>query len=164
MGKSKGLSMNYNKDMTLEFFRVTKSDEGEEQLDLIDTFHLENVAQEYENEMKHQTSEYKSTKEKAKRKAKEEAEKKKKEEKEKAKKEGKETEEKEEEKKEEEKKEEEPEEEYKPTTPKLKVSVEFARSGYLAITKAQVASKASQDDFKYDHSYNVEVKQDRKSG
>jgi len=147
MGKSKGLSMNYNKDMTLEFFRVTKSEDGEEQLDLIDTFHLENIAQEYENEMKHQTSEYKSHKDRVKRKAKEEAEKKKKEEKEKAKKEGKETEEKEEEKKEEkkeeEKKEEEPEEEYKPTSPKLKVSVEFSRSGYLAITKAQVASKAT---------------------
>jgi len=25
-----GLSMNYNKDMTLEFFRVTMSDDGEE--------------------------------------------------------------------------------------------------------------------------------------
>jgi len=30
MGKSKGLSMNYNKDMTLQFYRVTKSDDGEE--------------------------------------------------------------------------------------------------------------------------------------
>jgi hypoxia up-regulated 1 len=30
MGKSKGLSMNYNKDMTLEFFRVTMSEDGEE--------------------------------------------------------------------------------------------------------------------------------------
>lgn len=30
MGKSKGLSMNYNKDMTLEFFRVSQSEEGEE--------------------------------------------------------------------------------------------------------------------------------------
>ena len=30
MGKSKGLSMNYNRDMKLEFFRVTKSEDGEE--------------------------------------------------------------------------------------------------------------------------------------
>lgn len=166
LGKSKGLSMNYNKDMTLEFFRVWVNDEGEEELELIDTFHLENVATEYENEMKHQSSEYKSNKDRAKRKAKEEADKKKKEEKEKkekAKKDGEEGEEtKEEETKEEEKKEEEPEEEYKPTTPKLKISVEFSRSGYLAITKAQVASKANVGDFKYDHSYNVEIKQVRK--
>lgn len=116
--------------------------------------------------MKHQASEYKSTKERAKKKAKEEAEKKKKEEKEKAKKEGKETEEKEEEKKEEtkeeEKKEEEPAEEYKATNPKLKISVEFSRSGYLALTKAQMASKVEKDDFNYNHSYNVEVKQVRK--
>lgn len=185
---------------------MTKSDAGEEQLDLIDTFHLENVAQEHENEMKHQTSDYKFAKERAKRKAKEEAEKKakeeadkkKKEDKEKAKKEGKDTEddkkkdekkddennddkkkddkkkedkkkdkkdeekkdEKKEEKKEEEKKEEEAEEEYKPTNPKLKISIEFARSGYLAITKAQVASKVEkrEDGWEYNHSYNVEVK------
>ena len=166
LGKSKGLSMNYNKDMTMQFYRVTKSEGGEEQLDLIDEFHIENVAQEHENEKKHQASEYKSTKDKAKRKAKEEADKKKKEEKEKAKKEGKETDEKDDEKKEdtkedkkeEEKKEEEPAEEYKATTPKLKISVEFSRSGYLAITKAQVASKAEIDDFSYNHAYNVEVK------
>lgn len=30
MGKSKGLSMNYNRDMTLQFFRVTMSADGEE--------------------------------------------------------------------------------------------------------------------------------------
>jgi len=30
MGKSKKLSMNYNRDMTLEFFRVTMSEDGEE--------------------------------------------------------------------------------------------------------------------------------------
>jgi len=30
LGKSKGLSMNYNKDMTLEFFRVTMLADGEE--------------------------------------------------------------------------------------------------------------------------------------
>merc|ERR1711879_534349 len=58
MGKSKGLSMNYNRDMTLQFFRVTMSDDGQEQLDLLDTFHLENVQQEYDNEMKHQVAEY----------------------------------------------------------------------------------------------------------
>lgn len=162
MGKSKGLSMNYNKDMTLEFFKVSHNEEGEEELELLDKFHLEDIAKQYENEMNHQVAEYKSTKDKAKRKAKEEADKKKKEEKKKAKEEGKETEEKEEE-KEEEKKEEEPEEEYKATTPKLKVSVEFSRSGYLAITKAQVVSKAEKKDFSYNHSYNVEVKQERKS-
>ena len=36
--------MNYNKDMTLEFFKVSQSEDGEEQLELIDTFNLENVA------------------------------------------------------------------------------------------------------------------------
>lgn len=65
---------------------------------------------------------------------------------------------------EEEKKEEESSEDYKPTTPKLKLSVEFARSGYLSITKAQVSSKVEQDNFKYDHSYTVSVKQVRKPG
>ena len=111
--------------------------------------------------MKHQASEYKSGKDRAKKKAKEEADKKKKEDKKKAKEEGK-DEDTEEEKKEDEK-EEEPAEEYKATTPKLKISVEFSRSGYLAITKAQVASKVEQDDFKYDHAYSVTVKQVRKA-
>lgn len=146
--------------------------------------------------MKHQVSDYKSHKDRLKRKAKEEADKKKKEEEEKAKKDKKDKEKgelefgdddkkdddkkeekkekkkkekkekkedkKEEDKKEEEKVEEEPEEDYKATTPKLKVSIEFSRSGYLVITKAQVASKANKDDFTYDHSYNVDVKQFRK--
>ena len=53
LGKSKGLSMNYNRDMTLEFFRVTMSDDGEEQLDLIDTFYLDDVQKEYDTELKH---------------------------------------------------------------------------------------------------------------
>jgi len=45
--------MNYNKDMTLEFFKVSHNEEGEEELELLDKFDLQNVAKEYENEMNH---------------------------------------------------------------------------------------------------------------
>ena len=42
LGKSKGLSMNYNRDMKIELFRVNKindgGDEEKEELELLDTF------------------------------------------------------------------------------------------------------------------------------
>ena len=155
MGKSKGLSMNYNKDMTLEFFRVSTSAEGEESLELIDTFHLEDVQKQYESELKHQVDEHKFEKDRAKRAAAKEAEKKEKEEEKKAeeeaakdgdaegegdkddkkekpdmKKKKKKDKKKKEDKKEETKEEETPDD-YRPTNPKLKLSIEFSRSGYL---------------------------------
>jgi hypothetical protein len=43
-GKSKGLSMNYNRDMKLEFFMATKSTaDVEETMELLDTFLLDDL-------------------------------------------------------------------------------------------------------------------------
>lgn len=46
MGKSKGLSMNYNRNMKLELFK----DDGEIQ-ELLETFTLNDVKEQYENEL-----------------------------------------------------------------------------------------------------------------
>lgn len=46
LGKSKGLSMNYNRDMKIELFRVNKQDGDEgykEELELLDTFILDDL-------------------------------------------------------------------------------------------------------------------------
>ena len=52
MGKSKGLSMNYNKNMKLELFK----DDGENQ-ELLETFTLDDVKEQYDNEVNHNIKE-----------------------------------------------------------------------------------------------------------
>jgi hypothetical protein len=48
MGKSKGLSMNYNRNMKLELFRVDGEDAEPE---LLETFSIDDVKEQYENEV-----------------------------------------------------------------------------------------------------------------
>lgn len=132
IGKSKGLSLNYNKDMKLELFKK----EGES-LELLDTFVIDNLGKQYVNEIDYQRAQIKKERENKKK----EAEKKK----EKAEKEAKDknstedaTEEKPAEK--EEPVPEEEEGEIVVPRPKVKISIEFSRSGVLQVTKANVGS------------------------
>lgn len=132
IGKSKGLSLNYNKDMKLEFFKK----EGES-LELLDTFVIDNLGKQYVHEIDYQRAQIKKERENKKK----EAEKKK----EKAEKEAKDknstedaTEEKPAEK--EEPVPEEEEGEIVVPRPKVKISIEFSRSGVLQVTKANVGS------------------------
>jgi len=133
IGKSKGLSMNYDKNMKIELFRQD-GDDGE--LQLIDTFHLTNLNETLKSEIEY----LKNEREKEKAKAKRAAEK----EKEKAKKSKNDTSEDDEKDKKEEPKEEPPKteegEDAPIPTPKIKISVEFTRSGILQITKANAGS------------------------
>lgn len=138
IGKSKALNINYNRNMKIELFK----NEGEE-LELLDTFTLKDVKQSLEYEIEN----LKREQEKAKKKReKEKADKEKKEKNE--------TKSEDEEKKEEPKKEEpkaEESEELPPIpTPKIKISIELSRSGYMQITKAAAGS------------YKIDVEQVRK--
>lgn len=122
LGKSKGLSMNYNKDMKLELFQMLNGDSTEEgDLKLLETFNVTNVADQVENEVKSLKKEMERLKKQKKKDKKD-------------KKADNST-------KEEEKKEEEAdEEEVKIPTPKVKISIEFSRSGLLKIVKANAGS------------------------
>ncbi len=118
MGKSKGLSMNYNRNMKLELFK----DDGEIQ-ELLETFTLNDVKEQYENELNYNIKQLEKEKEKAEAKAANQTE---------------------EEKAKDAKKEEEEEEDTKAQNPKVKLSIEFSRSGYLQLTKATVGMKERQ--------------------
>jgi hypothetical protein len=61
MGKSKGLSMNYNRNMKLELFRVDSEDA--EPL-LLETFSLDDVKEQYENEVNYNIKELEREKKK----------------------------------------------------------------------------------------------------
>ena len=131
IGKSKGLNLNYNKNMKIDLY---KKDEDGNEINL-DTFTLTDLSNQLQAEMDFQKKE----KERAKKKAdKAKAEK--------AKKAANETEGEDKDKKEEEKKEEVKQEETEAVddtpipVPKVKVSVEFTRSGYMQVTKAVVGT------------------------
>ena len=143
-GKSKGLSLNYNKDMKIELFKK----DGEE-LELLDTFLIDNLEKQYENEISFQKREIENDRKKKKKEAeKKEKEKKAKEAKDKNSTDSEEGDKKKEEEKEQEKKSEkkedekpaEEEEEIVVPKPKTKVSIEYSRSGYLQVTKATVGT------------------------
>lgn len=63
-GKSKGLSLNYNKDMKIELFKK----DGEE-LELLDTFILDNLAKQYDAEIAFQKREIENERKKKKKEA-----------------------------------------------------------------------------------------------
>lgn len=134
IGKSKALNINYNRDMQIELFRHVGED-----LELLDTFKLKDVKSSLEYEVQH----LKSEQERAAKKKKREAEKAKKDKE--AKKNS--TESADGDKKEDEKKEEEPkkeeaaDEELPPIqTPKIKISIEYSRSGLMQVTKAMAGT------------------------
>lgn len=134
IGKSKGLSLNYDKNMQLELFKK----EGEDgELELLDTFVIDNLGKQYLSEIDYQKAQIKRERENKKK----EAEKKKKEKAEKEAKDSNSTEDATEEKPAE-KEEPVPEEEGEIVVPrpKVKISVEFSRSGVLQVTKANVGS------------------------
>lgn len=117
MGKSKGLSMNYNKNMKLELFKV----EGEDaEPELLETFQLDDLKEQYNDEVNYNLKQI-------------ENEKKRKEDK----KANQTDEEKAKDKTEE-------EEDAHVPNPKVKLSIEFSRSGYLLLTKATVGVKDRQ--------------------
>lgn len=117
MGKSKGLSMNYNKNMKLELFKV----EGEDaEPELLETFQLDDLKEQYNDEVNYNLKQI-------------ENEKKRKEDK----KANQTDEEKAKDKTEE-------EEDAPVPNPKVKLSIEFSRSGYLLLTKATVGVKDRQ--------------------
>ena len=116
MGKSKGLSMHYNKNMKLELFKM---DTDGTEVELLETFTLDDVKEQYDESLNLYAKDL---------------------EREKKKKEAKNANKTEEEKAQEEKKEEE-EAEAPPANPKVKLSIEFSRSGYLQLTKATVGIK-----------------------
>lgn len=119
LGKSKALNMNYNKNMKLEFFRA-----DDENPILLDTFLLDDVQTQYEYELTQQAKEAEKAKKKAAKKSNSTDE------------ESAEPE-----------KEDDSAEEVKIVNPKLKVSIEFSRSGYLQVTKAVVGTKDSRQSF-----------------
>lgn len=147
IGKSKGLSLNYDKDMKIELFAAI----GDGEKTLLDAFVIDNVGKQYEAEIEHLKRENKKEIE-AKKKLddKDKKSKKKKDKKDKKKDEDMNEEEKEaaaeEEKKEKEeeaaaaaaekaeadaKAAETPEDEFIPPKPKTRISIEFSRSGFM---------------------------------
>lgn len=110
--------MNYNRNMKLELFK----DDGEIQ-ELLETFTLNDVKEQYESELNYNIKQLEKEKEKAEAKTANQTEG------EKAK---------------DAKKEEEEEEDTKAQNPKVKLSIEFSRSGYLQLTKATVGMKERQ--------------------
>jgi len=146
IGKSKGLSLNYDKDMKIELFAAV----GDGEKTLLDAFVIDNVGKQYEAEIEHLKRENKKEiDEKKKREDKDKKSKKKKDKKDKKKDEDM-TEEEKEAAAEEEKTEKEeeaasaaaekaeadakaadPEEEFIPPKPKTRISIEFSRSGFM---------------------------------
>lgn len=116
LGKSKGLSMNYNKDMKIELFKMLNGESTEEaDLELLDSFVLDDVKDLFEKEVAQQADKAAKAKEKAK-KADNSTE------------------------GEEEKKEEESGDPDKLPPPKVKISIEYTRSGLFKIAKSSVGS------------------------
>lgn len=138
IGKSKALNINYNRGMKIELLKHNPDGKKE----LLDTFLLKDVKE----NLQYEIDSLKRDQEREQKKKKKEKEKARKEKEAKEAKEANETksedgEKKEEEVKEEPKKEEEPAEEANEElppipTPKIKISIEFSRSGYMQITKA----------------------------
>lgn len=108
--------MNYNKNMKLELFRVGEDGTTEE---LLETFTLDDVKEQYDETLNLHAKDL---------------------EREKKKNEAKSANKTEEEKAQDEKKEED-EADAPPVNPKVKLSIEFSRSGYLQLTKATVGIK-----------------------
>lgn len=108
--------MNYNKNMKLELFKM---DADGSELELLETFTLDDVKDQYDESLNLHAKDL---------------------EREKNKKAAKDANKTEEEKTQDEKKEEE-EAETPPANPKVKFSIEFSRSGYLQLTKATVGIK-----------------------
>ena len=130
LGKSKGLNVNYNKNMKIDLF---KKDEDNNEIHL-DTFTLTDLSRQLQNEMDFQKKEKERSKKKSDKAAAD-----------KAKKAANETEseDKKDEKKEEETKKvevEAAEDDAPIPVPKVKVSVEFTRSGIMSVTKAIVGT------------------------
>jgi len=125
--------------MKIELFKK----DGEE-LELLDTFLIDNLGKQYEAELAYQKREIENERKKKKKEAeKKEKEKKAKEAKDKNSTDTEEAEKKEEEKAAEKKEEEKPaeeEEEIIVPRPKTKISIEYSRSGYLQVTKANVGT------------------------
>jgi len=124
MGKSKGIALNYNKNMKVELFKK----DGESEEELLDTFLFEDLESRYTSAHDHQKNEITKAKKKAAKKKEKEANK---------------TASNSTDEPEVETPKEEPSaEDDKPVpTPKLKISVEFSRSGYMLISKATVGYK-----------------------
>lgn len=132
LGKTKGLSMNYNKNMKLEFFRV-----DDENPILLDTFLLDDVQDQFDYELAQQAKDAEKAKKRAAKKSNS-------------------TNSTEEEVAEPEKEAEaETPEEVKIINPKVKISIEFSRSGIIQVTKATVGIKDGHQSF-------LNVKQVRK--
>lgn len=108
--------MHYNKNMKLELFKM---DADGNEVELLETYTLDDVKEQYDESLNLHAKDL---------------------EREKKKKEAKSANKTEEEKAQDEKKEEE-EVDATPVNPKVKLSIEFSRSGYLQLTKAQVAIK-----------------------
>lgn len=116
MGKSKGLSMNYNKNMKLELFKVEGEDSEPE---LLETFNLDDVKDQYDDEVNYNLKQIENEKKKKEDKKANATD--------------------------EEKAKDKTEEEDAPVqNPKVKLSIEFSRSGYLLLTKATVGVKDRQ--------------------
>jgi FKBP-type peptidyl-prolyl cis-trans isomerase len=132
LGKSKGLNLNYNKNMKIELY---KKDEDNNEIHL-DTYTLTDLSNQLQNEMDFQKKEKERAKKKADKAAADKVNK--------AANETTEGEEKKDEKKEEETKKVEVEAAVEDDTPiiapKVKVSVEFTRSGIMVVTKAVVGT------------------------
>jgi hypothetical protein len=127
LGKSKGLSMNYNKNMKLEFFRADN-----ENPILLDTFLLDDLQTQFDHELVQQAKDAEKAKKKAAKKSNST-----------------------EEEKEAELEKEVEAEEVKIINPKVKISIEFSRSGIIQVTKATVGIKEGHQSF-------LNVKQVRK--
>jgi hypothetical protein len=55
MGKSKGLTMSYNKNMRVKFYKAPiGSDQKVEELELLDTFELTDLKEQFESAVKYQ--------------------------------------------------------------------------------------------------------------
>jgi len=55
MGKSKGLTMSYNKNMRVKFYKAPiGSDQKVEELELLDTFEFSDLKEQYESAVKYQ--------------------------------------------------------------------------------------------------------------
>lgn len=121
--------MNYNKNMKLELFKVEDDSAAPE---LLDTFLLEGIQTSYDYELDQQTKEHEKAKKKAEKKKANATDDEK-----------------------EEKPEKEETEELKIVNPKVKLSIELTRSGYILVPKATVGISDSRRSF-------LDVKQVRK--
>merc|ERR1719498_820041 len=65
-GKSKGLTMSYNKNMRIKFYKVPVGSElPTEELELLESFELDDLKEQYEAELKWQETQAEKEKEKA---------------------------------------------------------------------------------------------------